>query len=101
MHFQSKDYTEIANNMHIILYHFPLINEIPCRQYIYIYIFFFLTTDHTPKINGEHENYTVKQVLIALHTKFSYTDVPYGRLLLKKLPFTEPRGSLLCSCNLS
>ena len=69
--------------------------------YIYIYIYIVLITFHTPKINGDHENYTVKQVLIALHIKFSYTDVPYGRLMLKKLSFTEPRGSYMCSCNLS
>ena len=75
-HYQRTDYTEIPRNMNIILYHSPLMNVIPCRQNIYI----FLIRDHKP--NGEYENYTVKQVLTVHHTQFSHTAVPYGRLLL-------------------
>ena len=91
IHYQSTDY------MNVILYHFPLMHVIPCRQNIYPVLIW----DHKPKINEEHENYTVKHVSEVLHRKFSYTDVHNGRLLVKKLSFTEPRGPLLCSCNIS
>jgi len=97
MHYQSTVHTEIPKNKNIILYHFTLMNVIPRRQNIYL----FLIRDHKPKINEEYENYSVKQVSKVLHRKFSYTGIYYGRLLVKKLSFTKLRGSLLCSWDIS
>lgn len=97
IHHQSTDYTEIPKNMNVILYNFPLKDVIPCRQNIYPVPIW----DHKPKINEEYENYSVKHVLKVLHRKFSPTEAHCGRLLVKKLSFTEPRGPLMGSCNIS
>jgi len=86
MHYQSKDYTDIPNNMNVILYHSPLMHVILRRQNIYL----FLIRNHKPKVNEEYENYAVKQVSKVLNRKFSYTAVRYGRLLVKKLSFQNP-----------